>query len=71
MSSDDTPNPSPRLAWGAAAIGKVIGKNARAVHHLAATGRLPVRKVGGQIVGEESELLAAILNAPLAGCRED
>lgn len=46
--------------WGASAIGKVIDRSEKQVHHMHATGAIPTRKVGGHIVVERSELLAAI-----------
>ena len=44
------------LVWGAAAIGKEIGRTERQAFHLLETGRLPARKVGLQWVAARGEL---------------
>lgn len=45
-----------KLVWGAPKIGATINKTESAVYHLYSRGLLPVRKVGGQLVGKEHEL---------------
>ncbi len=45
------------LAWGAAAIGKVIGRNRRQTFYLLEKGHIKgAKKVGGQWVGEHNNL---------------
>ena len=51
MSSQDS-----NLVWGAANIGKEIGKKERPTYYLLETGRLPATKVGDQLVSERDKL---------------
>jgi hypothetical protein len=46
------------LVWGAAAIGLVISRSERQVYHLAATGAIPVKPVGGRLCARKRKLLA-------------
>ena len=46
------------LVWGALAIGAVIKRKPRQVFHLAATGAIPVHRVGGRLCARKSKLLA-------------
>lgn len=46
--------------WGAEAIGKVIGRSKRQVHHLLARKQIPAKKVGGRFVSTPRQLLAFI-----------
>jgi len=39
---------APDVLWGAAEIGRAIGKAARATFHLLEAGHLPARKIGGR-----------------------
>jgi hypothetical protein len=50
--------PRDELVWGATAIGRLIGRNARQVYHMHAQGILPTRSVGGRLCGRASSLLA-------------
>ena len=47
------------LIWGCAAIGKIIGRDARQTFHLLATGQLPGKKMGRRWYIERSKLMAA------------
>jgi hypothetical protein len=47
-----------QLVWGAEEIGEIINRTRRQVFHLAATGALPVRRVGGRLVALKSKLMA-------------
>jgi hypothetical protein len=51
-------NPDP--VWGAAAIGRVIGRNQRLTFSLLERGLLPARKVGGRWVASKRKLLATV-----------
>jgi hypothetical protein len=57
MSQADNDTP----VWGAAEIGAVIGKPARAVFHMLENGLLPAKKVGGRWVSSRKKLLAAVI----------
>jgi hypothetical protein len=47
----------PDVIWGARAIGKVLGLNARDTHHFLALGRIkPARKIGGKWCASKREL---------------
>jgi hypothetical protein len=37
-----------KVVWGAEAIGRVIGRDARQTHHLLAIGAIPAKKIGGR-----------------------
>ena len=51
----------PRLIWGAAEIGKLIGRDAKFVYYQQATGHLKsLRKVGRLIVADRDALLQEI-----------
>jgi hypothetical protein len=45
------------LIWGAEEIGEIINRTRRQVFHLASTGALPVKRVGGRLVALKSRLL--------------
>lgn len=46
------------FVWGADAIGKVIGRNARQVHHLLNSGQLKcAKRLGGRWVASRAALL--------------
>ena len=45
-----------KFVWGAEAIGEVINQSPRSVYSLAAAKRIPVRRVGGKLVGVRDEL---------------
>jgi hypothetical protein len=49
------------LVWGAQAIADDIGRDVRAVYHLAASGALPIHKKGGRLVASRAQLRAAIV----------
>jgi hypothetical protein len=49
------------ILWGAAAIGRAIGKSERATYHMLERGQLPASKVGVQWVAERGKLLAEML----------
>ena len=60
-----SPAADDELVWGAEAIGRVIGRSARAVFHMAATNQIPVKKIrapgkkrGGRLCARKSSLLA-------------
>jgi hypothetical protein len=55
------PSQSNDLIWGAQAIADELGRNVRAVYHLAITGALPIRKKGGRLVASRAQLRAAIV----------
>lgn len=46
------------LLWGIEAIAEAIGRTKRQAFHRAASGTLPVRKVGGRYVGSRARLIA-------------
>jgi len=46
------------IVWGAAAIGRVIGKTTRATFHLLENGQLPARQVGRQWAADRAKLRA-------------
>lgn len=48
------------ILWGAAEIGKAIGKSPRATFHLLERGLLPARKVGKQWCASRQRLLDAL-----------
>jgi hypothetical protein len=50
-----------RPVWGAEAIGRIIGKPARATYHLLEKGLIPAKKVGDSWVSSPRKLLAAIV----------
>jgi hypothetical protein len=52
VSADD------EIVWGAAAIGRVIGRSERQVFYLAEIGAIPVRRIGGRLCGRKSRLSA-------------
>lgn len=45
------------LIWGAAEIGKIIGRSPRATFHMLDTGEIPAKKVCGRWVAERGKLL--------------
>jgi hypothetical protein len=45
------------IAWGAAGIGRVIGRTPRQTIHLLESGRLPAKKVGGYWAARVKALL--------------
>jgi hypothetical protein len=49
------------VLWGASAIGRAIGKPARATFHLLESGHLPARKIGRQWVASRRRLLRAVI----------
>ncbi len=49
--------------WGARAIGKVIGKGARATHYLLEAGRLDATKIGRQWVSTPRRLRAGLVGS--------
>jgi hypothetical protein len=49
------------LLWGAAAIGKAIGRSERSAYHLLERGLLPARKVGASWVVSRRKLLRAVV----------
>ena len=49
-------DPNSQFVWGAEAIGAVINQPPRSVYSLAAAGRIPVRRVGGKLVGVREDL---------------
>ena len=49
------------LVWGAQAIAADIGRDVRAVYHLATVGALPIHKKGGRLVASRAQLRAAIV----------
>jgi hypothetical protein len=52
---------APDVLWGAAEIGRAIGKAARATFHLLEAGRLPARKIGGRWCASRRKLLEALI----------
>ena len=54
---------APRIIWGAARIGKVIGRGRNTVSDLARRGMLPVRRIGGQWAAEEGHLIRFVGSA--------
>jgi len=44
--------------WGAAAIGRIIGRSERTVFHMLETGLLPARRVGRRWVASREKLIA-------------
>lgn len=55
----DPPPADPALVWGAAAIGRVIGRSPRQTHYLLETGKLSpaARKVGAIWCGSPQKLI--------------
>jgi hypothetical protein len=49
------------LLWGAAAIGKAIGRSPRAAFHMLESRHLPAKKVGRQWVASRDKLLRAVI----------
>jgi len=49
------------VIWGAANIGKVIGRSERVAFYLLEQGLLPGRKLGGRWVASRKALLAAVI----------
>ncbi len=45
------------LVWGAAAIGKIIGRSDRATFGMLESGELPAKKVKGRWVVERTQLI--------------
>jgi hypothetical protein len=58
---------APDVLWGAAEIGRAIGKAARATFHLLEAGHLPARKIGGQWCASRRKLLEALIGDDGAG----
>ena len=57
----------PRLIWGAAEIGKLIGRDAKFVYYQQAAGHLKsLRRVGRLIVVDPDALLQEIAGSPRA-----
>ncbi len=54
------------IVWGAAAIGRFIGKNRRMTFHLLENGFIPARKVGGTWVASRENLRRFMLNVAVA-----
>lgn len=46
------------LVWGINAIAKLIGRTDRQAFHMASTGQIPAKKVGGRWCAERGELVA-------------
>ncbi|QGA57244.1 DNA-binding protein [Brucella sp. 2280] len=46
------------LIWGINAIAKLIGRTDRQAFHMASTGQIPARKIGGRWCAERGELVA-------------
>jgi hypothetical protein len=57
--SDNDENPD--VLWGAAAIGKAIGRPQRAVFHMLEAGLLPAKRVGKRWVASRRKLLDAVI----------
>jgi hypothetical protein len=55
------------VLWGAAEIGRAIGKAARATFHLLEAGHLPARKIGGRWCASRRKLLEALIGDDGAG----
>jgi hypothetical protein len=54
----DTKNSFDKLAWGAAAIGRIINRNPRQTHHLLTKGHIKsARRVGGRWCASPAALL--------------
>jgi len=54
------------LVWGAAAIGKAIGRSERQAFHLLERGLVPGRKVGASWVASRKALLRAVIGEEAA-----
>jgi hypothetical protein len=52
--------------WGAAAIGRVINREARPTFHMLENGQLPAEKIGGRWVSTPRRLLGRILGSDVA-----
>jgi hypothetical protein len=48
----------PEIAWGCAAIAKIIHRSERQTYHLLEQGALPAKKIGGVWVGGRDRLIA-------------
>lgn len=46
------------LIWGINAIARLIGRTDRQAFHMANTGQIPAKKVGGRWCADRSELIA-------------
>ncbi|MGU3399177.1 DNA-binding protein [Brucellaceae bacterium D45D] len=46
------------LIWGINAIARLIGRTDRQAFHMASTGQIPAKKVGGRWCAERGELVA-------------
>jgi hypothetical protein len=62
---------APDVLWGAAEIGRAIGKAARATFHLLEAGHLPARKIGGRWCASRRKLLEALIGDDGAGVGGD
>jgi hypothetical protein len=49
------------LVWGAAAIGRAIGRSERAVFHLLEKQLLPARRIGGRWCASRQRLLEHVI----------
>jgi hypothetical protein len=58
---------APEVLWGAAEIGRTIGKAARATFYLLEAGHLPARKIGGRWCASRRKLLEALIGEDGAG----
>lgn len=61
MAKNDDVTASLDLIWGAAEIGKVIGRSARATFDMLEKRQLPAKKVNGRWVVERSKLISFFL----------
>jgi hypothetical protein len=58
---------APDVLWGAADIGRAIGRAAKATFHLLEAGHLPARKIGGRWCASRRKLLEALIGEDGAG----
>jgi hypothetical protein len=56
----------PDPIWGAAAIGRVIGRNPRQTFFLLESGLLPAKKIGARWVASKRKLLATLTDEAAA-----
>jgi hypothetical protein len=61
MVKDSSENEVPDLLWGAAAIGRAIGRSPRQAFNLLENKVLPGRKVGNRWVASRRKLLNALV----------
>ena len=58
---------APDVLWGAAEIGKAIGRAEKATFNLLEAGYLPARKIGGRWCPSRQKLLEALIGDDGAG----